>query len=189
EEKAEFIASTDERFRPVNMNNAPDGTLYMVDMYRGILQAGEFITPYLRDESLSRNLLMPIGLGRIYRIVHDTTQPRKAIAMSKATPAELVGYLSSPNGWTRDMAQQLLVQKGDLSVVPELRRVASSGDSALGRLHALWVLEGLKRADMSTLTVLASDKDPNIRASATFIGRNLAILNPDTAYVRKLAGL
>ena len=93
-DKAEFLASTDERFRPVNMNNAPDGTLYMVDMYRGIIQHGQFMTPFLRKEILDRGLDKGIGLGRIFRIVHDTTKPRRPVALSKATGSELVAHLS-----------------------------------------------------------------------------------------------
>jgi len=74
-DKKEFIASTDERFRPVNMYNAPDGTLYLIDMYRGVIQDGAFITDYLVKESKDRGLDKPVGLGRIFRIAHETTQP------------------------------------------------------------------------------------------------------------------
>ena len=114
EEHKEFIASTDERFRPVNMFNAPDGTLYLLDMYRGVVQQGDLITPYLRNQIIERGLEQPINLGRIYGIVHGA--PNRAICLSAASVDELVTLLSHPNGWHRDMAQQLLVQHGDLSV-------------------------------------------------------------------------
>src|SRR4029077_6832259 len=123
-DKFEFLASTDERFRPVNMYNAPDGTLYMVDMYRGIIQHGAFMTPFLRKEIVERKLDNPIGLGRIFRIVHDTTAVRKPVGLSKATGPQLVEHLSNPNGWHRDTAQQLLVERRDLSIVGELKKVA-----------------------------------------------------------------
>ena len=80
---AEFLASTDERFRPVYLSSAPDGTIYVVDIYHGIIQHKGFITEYLRDQILSRKLDQPSGHGRIYRIVHDTTQAR-----SEAGPVE-----------------------------------------------------------------------------------------------------
>src|SRR6185312_9339066 len=70
----EFLASTDERFRPVYLSSAPDGTLYVVDLYRGIIQHKGFITEYLRDQILSRHLEQPTGNGRIYRVVNDTTK-------------------------------------------------------------------------------------------------------------------
>src|SRR5262249_27544467 len=109
-DKREFLASTDERFRPVNMYKAPDGTLYLADMYRGVIQEGAFMTPYLHDYIAAHNLDKPIGLGRIFRIAHETTGPRPRPALGKATGAELVAQLSSANGWHREMAQRLLVE-------------------------------------------------------------------------------
>ena len=73
-EQGDFLASTDERFRPVFISNAPDGTLYIADMYRGIIEHRISITVYLRDQILSRKLNAPTGLGRIFRVVHDTTK-------------------------------------------------------------------------------------------------------------------
>jgi mono/diheme cytochrome c family protein len=190
-DKAEFLASTDERFRPVNMYNAPDGTLYMVDMYRGIIQYGAFMTPYLRKEIVDRGLDKPIGLGRIFRIVHETTQPRKPPALSKATSAELVANLSGANGWHRDTAQQMLVQRGDLSAVPALEKLAATGSSqSLGRLHALWTLEGLNKLDPDLLFSLTADKDSNVRASAVSLCRRVVNKQPvDPVYIQELAPL
>ena len=111
--QTEFLTSTDERFRPVHLSNAPDGTLYVVDMYRGVIQHHTYITEYLRDQIASRVLEQPIGLGRIYRVVHErTTRDRTTLG---ATPAssQLVSLLSRPNGWWRDTAQRLLVERGD----------------------------------------------------------------------------
>ena len=54
----------------------PDGTLYIVDMYRGVIQQRADITEYLRDHIISHKLEKPTGLGRIYRVVHETTTPR-----------------------------------------------------------------------------------------------------------------
>ena len=72
-ERGEFLASTDERFRPVFLSNAPDGTLYIADMYRGIIEHRISITEYLRDQIVARKLEQPVGYGRIYRVMHDTT--------------------------------------------------------------------------------------------------------------------
>ena len=68
-DKKEFIASTDPNFRPINSATGPDGSLYIVDMYRGIVQHGPYMSPYLREVSLNRKLDKPINLGRIWRIV------------------------------------------------------------------------------------------------------------------------
>jgi glucose/arabinose dehydrogenase len=100
-DRAEFLASTDERFRPVWLANAPDGTLYVVDMYRGVIQHRDFITEYLRDWILKNNLQNGVGFGRIYRVVHDTTRRDSRPALGRATTAQLVATLSHANGWRR----------------------------------------------------------------------------------------
>lgn len=186
-DKREFMASTDERFRPVNMFNTPDGTLYMIDMYRGLIQDGAFLTPYLKGETLARNLDKGHGMGRIWRIAHQTTQARKPVALSKASSAELVGHLSHTNGWHRDMAQQLLVQRNDPAVVAELKQLAASGSSALGRLHALWTLEGMKKIDDQTLSTALSDKDVNLQASAAALSHAALARDATSPLVEKIA--
>ena len=118
--EGEFLASTDERFRPVYLTNAPDGTMYIVDMYRGVIQQRADITEYLRDHIVTRKLEDPIGLGRIYRVVHETTRRDtsdcSAAGESRSirtaeSPLDLVATLSHPNGWWRDTAQRLLVER------------------------------------------------------------------------------
>jgi mono/diheme cytochrome c family protein/HEAT repeat protein len=151
-ERAEFLASTDERFRPVNIFNGPDGGVWIVDMYRGIVQYGAFMTTYLRRDILERGLDKPINLGRIYRVVSTSKAPAKTPRLSKESSQDLVGRLSHPNGWVRDTAQRLLVERGDRSVARELSRLAVKGPDPLGRIHALWTLEGL---------FVALPKDPN----------------------------
>jgi mono/diheme cytochrome c family protein len=165
-EKSEFIASTDERFRPVNLSSAPDGTLYVVDMYRGIIQHRGYITEYLRDQILSRDLEQPIHYGRIYRVVHETTRRDRKPALSKASAARLVDTLSHPNGWWRDTAQRLLVERGDKSVVPALTRLARSAPQPRTRLHALWTLDGLDALDADTVTSALADSSRDVRVSA-----------------------
>lgn len=139
----EFVASTDERFRPVNLYNSPDGTLWMVDLYRGIAQYSRFMTSYLRNETLERDLDKGIHLGRIYRIVSDDKTPSEAPRMSGESATQLVTRLSHSNGWIRDTAQRLLVERGDQSIVPQLLDLVSNGTDQLGRIHALWTLEGM----------------------------------------------
>ena len=163
---SEFIASTDERFRPVYLSSAPDGTLYVVDMYRGIIQHRGYITEYLRDQILSRKLEQPRGLGRIYRVVHETTRRERRPALSSATPAQLVETLSHPNGWWRDTAQRLLVERGDKSVVNGLRKLASSAPEPRTRLHALWTLDGLDALEPDMVTKALSDASRDVRVSA-----------------------
>jgi mono/diheme cytochrome c family protein/glucose/arabinose dehydrogenase len=165
-ERAEFIASTDERFRPVYLSSAPDGTLYLVDMYRGIIQHRGYITEYLRDQILSRNLEQPRGLGRIYRVVHETTTRDRRPALSTASAAQLVDTLSHPNGWWRDTAQRLLVERADRSAVDALKKLAARAPQPRTRLHALWTLDGMDAIDAATVTAALEDSSRDVRASA-----------------------
>jgi mono/diheme cytochrome c family protein/glucose/arabinose dehydrogenase len=165
-ERAEFIASTDERFRPVYLSSAPDGTLYIVDMYRGIIQHRGYITEYLRDQILSRELEQPRGLGRIYRVVHETTKRDRRPSLSSAPPARLVETLSHPNGWWRDTAQRLLVERRDPSVVDALKKLAVSAPQPRTRLHALWTLDGMDAIDPETVKAALADESRDVRASA-----------------------
>jgi len=139
----EFLASTDERFRPVNAYTAPDNSLYILDMYHGIIQHRTYVTSYLRKQIMSRGLDKPAnGHGRIYRIRHKDKPRGPAPRLSKLSAGELVPYLNHPNGWWRDTAQRLIVERGSQQDETRLVEVLESS-KPLGRLHALWCLEGL----------------------------------------------
>lgn len=184
-DKAEFLASKDMNFRPVNMTTGPDGCLYIVDMYRGIIQEGNWTGPssYIRPQILRFGLDKNIGRGRIYRIVHESAAPsRERPALLKASSIDLVQYLSHPNGWWRDNAQKLLILRQDSSVVPALKNLATGNasfwdkvlpwrekPSNIGRIHALWTLQGLHAADKQLLLQLMQDDIPEIRKMAIWI--------------------
>ena len=163
-DEAEFLTSTDERFRPVNLANGPDGALYVVDIARGLIQHRIYLTSYLRKQLESRNLLAPVTGGRIYRIVHEK-QPRvQELLPGKPTTAALVARLGDPNGFWRDRAQQLLVERKDLASVDGLRAVVRDlTGSARGRLHALWTLDGLEAIDLAILEMALQDPDSAVR--------------------------
>jgi mono/diheme cytochrome c family protein/glucose/arabinose dehydrogenase len=166
---AEFIRSTDPLFRPVDVTTAPDGTMYITDMYRGIIQESQWSGPgtYLRQRIDQYALDKIVKHGRIWRLTYEgmgrrTDQPR----MLTETPAQLVSHLSDQNGWWRDTAQQLLVLKQDKSVVPALQKLARSQADQLGRIHALWTLDGLGAADAALVRQLMEDRDAQIRIQA-----------------------
>lgn len=172
-EQQDFMTSTDQRFRPVNVATAPDGTLYVVDMYRGIIQHRTYITGYLEDQIRAKEMEQPIGLGRIYRIVHESFAPGEQPRLSHATPEELIEALAHPNGWWRITAQRLLVERAEQSVAPSLRQLVRDHRDDRTRLHALWTLEGLAEADRSTLLAALSDPSPHLRAAAIRIAEPL----------------
>jgi mono/diheme cytochrome c family protein/glucose/arabinose dehydrogenase len=164
-DQGEFLASTDERFRPVYIANAPDGSLYIVDMYRGVIQQRRDITEYLRDYIVSRKLEKPIGLGRIYRVVHETAKP-VAAAPAELSNAQLMERLSHPNGWWRDTSQRLIVERGITALAPALRKLAASAGDWRVRLHALWTLDGLDAIEAPMVIAALNDRSRDVRASA-----------------------
>ncbi len=140
----EFLASTDERFRPVALCTGPDGALYIADMYRGIIQDGLYMTPYLKEQTLVRKLDSPINLGRIWRITASDKRPSEKVDLSKKTTVELLPFLEHGNGWYRDLTQRLLVESQDTSIGPHLSKiVVNEATTPVGRIHALWTLSGL----------------------------------------------
>ena len=107
-------------------------------MYHGILQHRIYMTSYLRKQVQERGLEKPQNQGRIYRIVHEGKKPGPKPSLGKANSDELVKALSHPNGWWRDTAQRLFVEKADPSAMARLKQLAVSGKEPIHRLHALW---------------------------------------------------
>jgi mono/diheme cytochrome c family protein len=165
-ERTEFLTSSDERFRPVNLYNGPDGALYVVDMYRGVIQHRIFLTTYLRNQIKERGLEAPLGRGRIYRILPEGAKRQPWPRLGAASLDTLVGALAHDEAWWRETAQRVLVERRDARAIPLLRRAVRSSRSALGRLHALWTLEGLKAADWPTLRQALDDADVQVASAA-----------------------
>jgi mono/diheme cytochrome c family protein len=184
---SEFITSADQLFRPVNISNAPDGTVYIADMYHGIIQEREWSGPgsYLRAKIEQYQLDKVVSYGRIWRLRYDgraavaktdTNMGQRAIPgvqpdftlprMYSETPAQLVAHLASANGWWRDTAQRLLVLRQDKSVAPALDAMARSNANLLARFHAMWTLEGLNALDASLTRALMKDQSPRMRVQA-----------------------
>jgi mono/diheme cytochrome c family protein len=168
----DWLASADMNFRPINTYTGPDGCFYIVDMYHGIIQESEWTTPdsYLGKMIAEKEIFKNRGMGRIYRIVHEDFKPdRTKPNMLNEPSSQLISYLSHPNGWWRDMAQQLLIVRNDQSIVPELKKTALSSADHLARIHALWTLEGMNAIDKQALLTAFADKDPQVRKTAVWI--------------------
>jgi mono/diheme cytochrome c family protein len=163
-EGKEFMTSTDERFRPVNAYTGPDGALYIVDIARGVIQHKGFLTYYLVKNIQDRKLETPFTLGRIYRIVPDGAKP-KLTRLPKETE-RIPAMLTSDNGWVRDTAQRVLVERNDPKVVPDLQKLAATNASPLTRVQALWTLEGMNALTPGVIATALHDKMDKVRAAA-----------------------
>src|SRR5881409_2005189 len=170
EKRVEFLASKDTWFRPVFMANAPDGTLYIVDMYRQIIQM-----PIAIPEAILKHLDLYAGsdMGRIYRVVPEGFKQPPPPRLSRASLEELVATLAHPNGWHRDTAARLLYERNDRAAVPALATLLTQSASPLGRLHALYALKGLGTLKERHLLQALSDDDGVVREHAVRLSEGL----------------
>lgn len=177
----EFLASTDERFRPVHLHSGPDGALYITDMYRGLIEHGPYITPYLRAKTIERNLVLPVHYGRIWKIIPKGQKQKINTSLSNnlsdLETHQLIRSLSDSSGWKRDMIQRLLIEKNDPTSYSQLKDFVLTSGSSLGRLHALWILEGLNVLDTTLLIKLLDDPDDLIFCNALRLLENYCINN------------
>jgi putative membrane-bound dehydrogenase-like protein len=162
-ERKEFLASSDTWFRPVNFANGPDGCLYVLDLYREVVEDETAI-----PEDIIRHLDLNSGRdrGRIYRVVPDGFQRPKPPRLGKATAEDLADALAHPDTWWRETAQRLIYQRRDKAAAAPLRRLAAQAKLPQGRIHALWALQGIRDLDDATVLTAMVDKDPHVRRHA-----------------------
>jgi len=191
----EFISSNDMNFRPVNTYTGPDGCLYIVDMYRGIIQESTWVQPDMPiyAQIKSKNLDKNVRNGRIYRLVYEGTHRGPRPRMLDEPSAKLVTYLDHPNGWWRDNAQKELIYRELKTVVPLLKDIVARKaesltrqSSSIARLHALWTLEGLEAIDKEMLLKVLDDQDIALRKAAICISE-IFIKKGDKDIIGKLA--
>ena len=165
---SEFIRSTDPNFRPINMTTGPDGCIYIVDVYRGIIQEGNWVKEgsFLRGKVKENGFENNIAHGRIWRLTHKDFKPGPQPHMLDEKPAQLVEHLEHPNGWWRDTAQRMLIVKGDKSVVPALKQMMETSKNHLARIHAMWTLEGLDALTTEMVHSRLHDENAMVRVCA-----------------------
>jgi putative membrane-bound dehydrogenase-like protein len=159
----EFITSTDNWFRPVNFANTPHGTLMVLDMYRETIEH-----PYSIPEEIKKHLDLTSGKnrGRLYHLLHGDFRPRPIKDLESTASAELVPLLADSDSWWRETAQRLILERGDKSVVPQLKALATTSKSDLGQTHALWTLAALGSLDGAILAPAFEHKNPFVREQA-----------------------
>ena len=171
----EFLASRDIWFRPVNMLNGPDGNLYMADMYRQVINEAVVLPPALRK---CFDLTEGSTMGRIYRIVPDGFRQPEIPDLGKATTEQLVALLEHANAWHYTTAARLLFQRQDAAAVHPLVKMASASSSPLGRLHAIWALDGLGALSPEVILSRLDDRHPRIREHAVRLSESVLATSP-----------
>ncbi len=174
EEQSEFLASTDNWFRPVTLKTGPDGALYIADMYRFVLEHPEWISLEMQARL---DLRAGEDKGRIYRVVptprkdelHESPSgqdKRRIPNLARLNSRELVAAMDSPNGWQRDTAHRLLFERADKSVSEALKNLLTLTHAPQVRLQALAALGMLGTLTPETLMVALADPHPGVRSEA-----------------------
>jgi len=166
EQNKEFFASKDNSFRPVGLEMGPDGALYLIDMQREVIEHPDYIPESIRSKI---DLRAGEDRGRIYRLRPKGVAAMETINWATASVEILVENLAHPIQWRRTTAQRLLVERQPKSAIPLLKELSRSAAQPLGRLHALWTLQGLSALDVSLVENALADSHPGIRENALLL--------------------
>lgn len=177
-EGVEFLASPDAWFRPVNLTTGPDGALYVIDMYRAVIEHPQFVPDELKERPDLRD---GDDRGRIYRI-RAADRPRQAWKPLPLTdPTALARLLEHPNAWWRETAARLLYERQNRQVRPMLAAMIEKANDPRTRVQALWLLSGLHELDAALLEKAMGDADPRVREAAVELSERLLADTPALA--------
>ncbi len=178
-EKRDFMASNDRSFRPVNMSVGPDGNLYIVDMYRKVIEHPEWIPDEIEKEL---DLQSGKDKGRIYRISKVGSKSSLFDFELWKTTEGLISSLSHSNQWVRKTAHRLLMDRSlNLAQIQSLSKLLQSG-STMTRLHAIWLLELKCKLEIDQLITILKDQSAGIKENALqiaehYLNSNESVLN------------
>lgn len=190
EADSEFLAGTDEWFRPVQAKTGPDGGLWIVDMYRFVIEHPRWIPPPDLEQI---DVRAGHSLGRIYRVRPREGKPLVSPRLDKFDDVELAAALDTDNGWQRDLAGQMLIWKyadrrpdvkprsGIETVVKKLEEIAGKSSRPVARLQALCVLDVLDQLTPATNLQALKDADPRVRRHAVRIAERRLPKNRELA--------
>ena len=180
----EFLASTDNWFRPVNFAETPDGSLLVIDMYRETIEH-----PASIPEPIKRHLDLKSGLdrGRIYELVSEGSRRPRRSSLARMSTIDLVNLLADADPWPRETARRLLIERGDPAAIEPLEHLARSRPTALGRLNALWTLSALGKLDGAMVLSGLADVEPRVRERVVRLAR--PFLKQDQAVLDRIIDL
>jgi putative membrane-bound dehydrogenase-like protein len=173
---SEFLASTDNWFRPVQVRTGPDGCLWVVDMYRFVIEHPRWIPP---EDLAKLDVRAGHNMGRLYRVRPADRALRPVPRLDKLDTGGLVAALDSPNGWQRDMAGQMMLWRADPAAVPPLEEMARQSMRPVARLEALCVLGRLGRLQPAVVRRALEDPHPGVRRHAVRMAEPFLSANAD----------
>jgi putative membrane-bound dehydrogenase-like protein len=165
EENYDFFASEDRWCRPVMVRDAPDGSLWIADMYRYMIEHPEWLPPQGKAELLP-HYRAGDDRGRIYRVSKAGMPPYQPLQLESLSLTELMQEFNSANGWKRDKIHQILLWRNAQSATPHLENLARESTIAEVRMHALCVLDGLQTLPPELLVRASQDAHAGVRENA-----------------------
>jgi mono/diheme cytochrome c family protein/glucose/arabinose dehydrogenase len=170
-QEKEFLASMDEGFRPVSLNNGPDGSMYIVDMHRGIIGHHAYLSPYLKEKIKTARLDTLINFGRILKVKRTDVVVDSIPDFNALDGPELVSLLSNKNGWIRDRAQHYLVFKELKQMIGTVKDLALHSKNTWTQIHALYVLEGWGALSFDFLAGVMESSPSEVAAHAVLLSK------------------
>jgi putative membrane-bound dehydrogenase-like protein len=169
-DQIEFLASRDTWFRPVNLANGPDGSLYVVDMYRAVIEHPQFMPDELKQRP---DLLLGKDRGRIYRI-RKKDGPNKITTVDFSNLDQCIAALEHPNLWHAETAMRRMLEEQTALAASEplvklLKKIAAESAVGIARVRANWLLESIGLTDEELLVRALHDEDPLVRRHALLI--------------------
>ena len=183
-EGRDFLTSTDPWFRPVNLRTGPDGALWVVDMYRYMIEHPDWL-PDEGQRELEPHYRAGENRGRIYRVYHEDRPPRSWQPLAKASTEQLCETIESSNGWRRDVAQQQLQWLSAKGANALVAKAFNTTTSPKARLQSLYTLSALSSLDEDALVKSLRDRHPMIRRAAVRLAESR--LNNETVLARLIA--
>ncbi|MDG1875338.1 MAG: c-type cytochrome [Mariniblastus sp.] len=185
--QTEFIRSTDNWFRPVQMANSPDGSLVVLDMYRETIEHPASLPPLIKQHL---DLNSGNRRGRIYRVVpasHPSAQNKRQLP-GDATLPQLVQMLGHANGWHRKTSARLLLEKSSDMAVSRIiadliRKHGLTSPVPKARIRSLYLLSNLKALHQEELALLLHDKHPQVRIHTIRITESYSDWNFDNQII------
>lgn len=172
---SDWIRSSDPWFRPVRVENGPDGAIWVVDMYRQVIEHPEWIPDQWQHRL---DLRAGENQGRIYRFTRKGYRSPPVENLLKLSDSQLLDHLASPNASLSDLAQQTLIwrhdeKRLDSATYQSLRSLIRSSSLARHRLRALATLNAMEQCEENDWQAALKDADPRlVRVAMRWITRN-----------------
>ena len=163
----DLIRGTDPNFRPVDMELAPDGSMYLVDWHNVLIG---------HMQHNARDPFRDHVHGRIYRLSYPSRPLVEPAQIDNATISQLLDNLLLPEYRTRYRSRRELRGRNTQDVLAGIKGWIDGLDVDDERyehhlLEGLWVSWGMNQVNASLLGQLLQAKDFRVRAAATKVLR------------------